>query len=173
MLNRPYARLVSALDGFLSTWSQANTTFGRGTPSEGSRFDHSDGLHRLQNHLGSAAPTSTWTGAASTSYAATTGRTERVLGSLADLDQRLGTEIDNSAAVVTAGRRDLHAIRTMVVDAAATVASARLLWPRIIRGASDILDVIGRSHGDLTAIADRIRGLGSQYDDLGSSPRRP
>jgi hypothetical protein len=161
---------VSALDAFLATWSQARTTFGQGTPSEGAQLDRSGQLRGLQDDVTSAAPGSNWTGSGSDTYAEANSRHARTLGNLADLDKRLGAEVDRSAAVVVAGRRDLDAVRQWVVDAAATVprtaAGDRMLWSVVSKGSGELTDIINRSNGDLAAIAQRIRGLGGEYDEL-------
>ena len=168
--------MVGALDGFLSTWSAANATFGQGAPTNGSQFDQSGRLRQMQQRVQSATPRSGWTGAGSDTYADANGRHERTLGNLADLDKRLGAEVDRSAAVVAAGRRDLDAVRKWVVDAAATVpktaAGERMLYPVISKGSSEIQDIINRSHGDLAAIGDRIRSLGGEYQALGKPHER-
>ena len=162
---------MGAIEGFLSTWSQAHAMFGRGAPAEGAQFDQSSQLLGLRDSVTSARPDSAWTGSASDSYAEANSRQGHSLGSLADLDKRLGVEVDRSAAVVIAGRRDLDAVRKWVVDAAATIpdtaAGQRQLYPVIAKGSGEIADIIGRSHGDLAAIAARIRGLGGEYQALG------
>jgi uncharacterized protein YukE len=168
---------VSALDGFLSTWSQARTTFGQGTPSEGAQLDRSGQLRGLQDDVTSAAPGSNWTGSGSDTYAEANSRHARTLGNLADLDKRLGAEVDRSAAAVAAGRRDLDAVRQWVVDAAATVprtaAGDRMLWSVVSKGSGELTDIINRSNGDLAAIAQRIRGLGGEYDELRQPKESP
>lgn len=162
---------MGAIDGFLSTWSQAHAMFGRGVPGEGAQFDHSSRLLGLRDSVTSARPDSAWTGSASDSYAEANSRQGHSLGSLADLDKRLGVEVDRSAAVVAAGRRDLDAVRKWVVDAAATIPDTalgqRMLYPVIAKGSGEIADIIDRSNGDLAAIAARIRGLGGEYQALG------
>jgi hypothetical protein len=162
---------VSALDGFLSTWSAARTTFGQGTPSEGARFDQSGRFRQLQGVVESSAPGSNWTGSGSDAYADANSRQAGTLGNLAELDKRLGAEVDRSAAVVAAGRRDLDAVRQWVTDAAArvprTATGDRMLWSVVSKGTGELTDIINRSNGDLAAIAQRIRGLGSAYDELG------
>lgn len=162
---------VGALDGFRSMWTNANATFGHGTPTGGAQFDRSGEMHRLQNTVTSAGPGSAWLGAASDSYSAANGRQSRVLGGIADLDQRLGVEVDRAAAVVTTGRRDLDSVRQWMNDAATAVpnnaAGERLLYPAISKGSREIQDILSRSHGDMTAIGERIRGIGSEYQALG------
>jgi uncharacterized protein YukE len=163
---------LEALDGFESTWSNARSTFGQGTPQEGAQFDNSGQLRQMQSTVESAKPGERWTGSGSDTYATRNEKQGRVLGQLADLDQRLRTEIDRSAQVVTAGRRDLDAVRKWVHDAAATVPPGqnrdRMLYPIVSRGAHEIADIVQRSNGDLNAIAERVRRLGGEYQMLGS-----
>lgn len=164
---------MGVLDAFLSTWERARATFGEGAPQGGDDFDHSTQLRVLQSEVEAASPKSDWTGTGSDTYAEANQRHSRALGAMADLDQRVRAEVDRSAAVVTAGRRDLDAVRQWVIDAASTVpptaAGERMLWPVISKGASEIAEIIQRSHGDLSAIATRLRGLGNEYDELGRS----
>ncbi len=162
---------VSALDGFRTIWSHANATFGQGIPSGGSQFDQSSRLQGLQDAVKSARPDAAWTGSASESYAEANSKHERTIGGIASLDKRLASEVDRSAAVVTAGRRDLEDVRQWVNDAAARVPNTatgdRMLYPVISKGSSDIQDILTRSHGDLSAIAGRIHGLSGEYQALG------
>lgn len=128
--------------------------------------------------MNSAAPGARWTGAGADAYADANDRQARTLGALAELDQRLGTEIDRSASVVAAGRRDLDAVRQWVADAAATVpntmAGERMLVPVVGKGAGEIAGIIERSNADLAAIAGRIEALGEEYRALaGPFPRAP
>ncbi|KUH80753.1 MULTISPECIES: EspA/EspE family type VII secretion system effector [unclassified Mycobacterium] len=160
---------MSVLAAFLSTWERAHTTFGEGTPHGGDGLDQSARFRRLQSDVDAAAPRD-WTGAGSDSYAEANQRQSRALSAMADLDQRLKAEVDRSAAVVAAGRRDLEAVRQWVVDAAATVPRTALgeqmLWPVVSKGASEVAEIIRRSHGELSAIAERMRGLGTEYEAL-------
>ena len=162
---------MSALDAFMATWAQARATFGAGAPAEGAQFDQSSQLHRLQSDVASAAPGPNWTGSASDVYAEANSKQARTLGSVGDLDKRLGAEVDRSAAVVTAGRRELEAVKQWVSDAAATVPNTpawqRMLWPVISKGSSEIQHILTRSNGELSSIADRIRGIGNEYQALG------
>ena len=124
------------------TWSQARATFGQGVPSDGSRFDQSSQFRQLQNQVESAAPGSRRSGDASDSYADANANHARKLGNIGELDQRLGAEVQRSAAVVTAGRRDLEAVKQWVSDAAAavpnTAAGQRMLWPIVSKGSAEI-----------------------------------
>ena len=157
------------------TWSNARATFGTGVPQQGAGFDNSAQLRRLQGDVDSAAPGSNWTGAGSDTYASANSKHGHTLGAMADLDTRLRSEVDRSAAVVAAGRRDLDAVKQWVVDAASTVprtaAGERMLWPVVSKGSREIADIIQRSHGDLGAVAGRIRALGGEYDELGRPKR--
>lgn len=157
------------LDGFLTTWDRARATFGEGGPQGGDELDQSARLRGLQSDLEAAAPKD-WTGAASDTYAEANQRQGRALGAMASLDQRLRAEVDRSAGVVSAGRRDLEAVKQWVVDAAATVprtaVGERMLWPVVSRGAAEVADIISRSNDDLAAIAGRIRALGAEYDEI-------
>jgi hypothetical protein len=162
---------LGALDGFESTWSNARSTFGQGTPQEGAQFDNSGQLRQMQSTVESAKPGERWTGSGSDAYATANEKQSRVLGQLADLDQRLRTEVDRSAQVVNAGRQNLDAVRQWVHDAAATVPPGqnrdRMLYPIVSRGAGEIADIVQRSNGDLNAIAERVRRLGGEYQMLG------
>ncbi len=162
---------MGVLEGFLSTWSNARATFGDGVPQEGAQFDNGAQFQQMQGDVESAAPGSSWTGAGSDTYADANNKHGRTLGAMADLDKRLGVEVDRSAAVVAAGRRDLDAVKQWVVDAASTVprtaAGERTLWPVVSKGASDVADIVQRSHTDLATIAGRLRELGNEYDELG------
>jgi EspA/EspE family len=124
----------------------------------------------MQSDVESAKPDGRWTGAASDSYSSANDKQGRVLGQLADLDQRLRTEIDRSAQVVTAGRQNLDAVRQWVNDAAATVPPGqnreRMLYSIVSRGSGEITEILQRSNGDLNAIAGRMRGLNGDYQML-------
>jgi uncharacterized protein YukE len=162
---------MGVLNAFLSTWERARTTFGDGVPQTGDRFDQSAHLCGLQAEAESASPRSDWTGSGSDTYAEANQRHGRALGAMAELDQRLSAEVDRSAVVVAVGRRDLEAVRQWVIDAASTVpptaAGERALWAVVGKGANEIAEIIQRSHGDLSAIAERLRELGSQYEEVG------
>lgn len=162
---------MGLLDAFLSTWEQARATFGEGVPQDGAGLDNSARLDSVRGDVEAAMPGSGWTGAGAERYADANSRQASALGAMADLDRRLAAEVDRSAAVVAAGRRDLDAVRQWVVDAAATVpqtlAGEQLLWPVVSKGAGEVAEIIARSHGDLTAIAARMRVLGAEYDALG------
>ncbi|QVI30476.1 DUF4226 domain-containing protein [Mycolicibacterium neoaurum] len=167
---------MSVLAAFLSTWDNARATLGEGTPVGGTEFDQSRPLDGLREVVASAAPGSDWTGAAADAYA---GRNERLAGTisgLAELDRRLGSEVDRSAHVVAAGRRDLEEIKQWVLSAAASVppnaAGERVLIPVVSRGVGEVADILRRSNTDMNGIAARIRAIGEGYQALGDRQGR-
>jgi len=162
---------VGVLEGFLSTWSNARATFGDGVPPDGAQFDSSAQLRQLQCDVQSAVPGSTWTGSGSDTYTDANSRHRRTLGAIAELDIRLGAEMDRSATVVAAGRRDLDAVKQWVVDVASTVpktaAGEQMLWPVVSKGSRAVAEIIQRSNADLAGIAERMKALSVEYQALG------
>ena len=162
---------MGVLDGFESTASNARSTFGQGVPQDGAQFDNSSQLRQMQSTVDSAKPNQGWTGSAADSYSTANDKQGRVLGGIADLDQRLRTEVNNSAQVVSAGRQNIDAVRQWVNDAAATVPPGqnrdRMLYPIVSKGAGEIAEILKKSNGDMSTIAGRINGLGSEYQRLG------
>lgn len=162
---------MSVLGGFLSTWSQARTTFGEGFPEPGATFDSSAALQQLEADTRAAAPTAVWDGAAADAYDARNAEHARVLARMAELDQLIGVEVDRSAAIVTQGRQQLDAIRDWVVAAAGSVpkgaAGEQMLLRLVAKGCTEIADIVTSSNGQLAAIAERIRALGTEYAALG------
>src|SRR5262245_17573233 len=162
---------VSALNAFLSTWSNARQTFGEGTPQSGAQYDNSATLRQAQSTVESAAPGSRWTGSAANAYGAANTEHGRVIGQLAGLDQRLSTHVDQSAEVVATGRRDLDSVRKWVVDAAASTpqgqAGEQMRLAIVQKGISQVRQIIQRSNSELNVIGGKIRGLGDEYQALG------
>jgi hypothetical protein len=158
---------VSVLNGFLSTWSNARQTFGEGTPEPGAQYDNSATLRGLQSTVETAAPGTRWTGGAANTYGSANTEHGRVLGQLAGLDQRLSAHVDQSAEVVTAGRRNLDAVRKWVVDAAASTpqnaAGERMQMAIVQKGLTQLQEIVQRSNGDLNAIGGKINGLRDEY----------
>src|SRR5262245_65848536 len=103
----------------MSVWSGARQIFALEPPQDGNQINKSAQLRQLQSKVQSAAPGSQWTGSGSDAYAEANTMHARNLGALAALDERLAAEIDRSAAVGTAGRRELEAVRKWGVGAAA------------------------------------------------------
>ncbi len=163
---------MSVLGAFLSTWSDARSTFGEGTPQTGAQYDSSGKLTELQNAVNSAGPDGRWTGTASTAYGYTNQEHGRVLGQMAGLDQRLGAQVDQSAQVVAAGRQNLDAVRKWVMDAAASVPPGtnreQKLMPIVQKGLSELTDIITKSNADLNKIGGQIRGIGGEFEALGN-----
>jgi uncharacterized protein YukE len=168
---------MSALEGFMKTWSQAREAFGSGPPHDGAQFDQSARLRDLQSQVHSAAPGSRWTGSASDSYAEANSRQASKLGAISELDRMLGAEVKRSAEVVMAGRQHLDSIRQWVSDAAGALpgnaAGQRALYAILSKGAAEIQEAITRSHGELSSIAGRITGLDHRYRLLGDDEDVP
>ena len=161
---------MGVVDAFMAVWAKARSTFGEGIPHDGAAFDESAALLRLQSQVQAATPDGHWQGPSSNAYALVNARHAGVLGGAAHLDRRLRAEVDRSAAVVAAGRRDLDAVRQWVANAAATAPQTpqgeRMLYPVVSRGSAEVIEILQRSHTDMAVIAGRIRGLGSEYQAL-------
>ncbi|MGK2904658.1 MAG: EspA/EspE family type VII secretion system effector [Mycobacterium sp.] len=133
-------------------------------------FDKSGQLYELRRVVSSAAPGADWTGAAAEAYAGLNERLAGTIDGLAELDRRLGYEVDRSAQVVAAGRRDLDSVKQWVMSAAASVppnaAGERALIPVVSRGVGEVADILRRSNIDMNGIAARIRDIGEGYQPL-------
>ena len=164
--------MSGVLNAFLSTWSSARSTFGEGSPQAGATYDNSATLRQLESGLEGAAPGSRWTGSAADAYGAANTEHRQVIGQLAGLDQRLGAQVDQSAQVVAAGRRDLDAVRQWVVAAANSVppgkAGEQMMLLIVQKGITQVMEVVQRSNGDLNAVGEKIRALGDEYGILGN-----
>lgn len=129
----------------------------------------------------SAAPGARWSGSGADAYADTNDRQARTLGKQAELDQRLGSEVDRSAWVVVAGRRDLDAVRQWVTDAApvlsepqpdpmATGACKAVLDQQVIFG-TDVDEFRAASYGAATDTGPgQIRGVAIVTQAIGRFP---
>lgn len=168
---------MSVLGGFLSSWSQARTTFGEGAPTLGATFDSSSELRQLEAETSAAASGAVWSGGAADAYDDRTASHARKLAQTAELDQRIGVEVDRSAAVVTHGRRQLDSVRDWVLAAAASVpknaTGERMLLPIASKGCADVADIVTSCIGELATIAERIRGLGAEYATLAGGNPKP
>lgn len=126
--------------------------------------------------VASAAPGEHWTGAAAQAYSGRNERLAGTIGGLAELDRRLGSEVDRSAQVVAAGRRDLDAVKQWVLSAAASVppnaAGECALIAVVSRGVGEVAEILRRSNADMNSIAARIRDLGAGYQSLGEREGR-
>ena len=93
------------------------------------------------------------------------------LVSSADWIQRLAAQIDRSAQMVAAGRRDLEAVREWVVGAAQSVpknaAGEQMQVPIVAKGLSHVSGIITRTNGELAAVGGDISTIGAQYQALG------
>lgn len=162
---------MGALDGFYSTWSQARETFGSGVPQDGTEFEQGTSeLRRLQSSIESAKPDSRWQGAAADAYAVKNEQHAVTYGKLADLDQRMASELGRSAAVVTAGRQSLDQIHSWATNAVAALpdnqSSETMKTIIANKGIGQVTEVITRSTAEMTAIGDRVRALGQEYEDI-------
>ena len=161
----------------MSTWSQARQTFGDGEPTGGASFDGSASLRQIQADVESAGSGERWSGGAAAAYEARNARQSQVLARLADLDAQLAAEIDKSAYVVSAGRRDLDDVRDWVVSAASSVpdtpAGKTALMPIVSKGMADLSDVMLKSNGELNTIGAKIQKMGLQYSALGGQTTGP
>lgn len=162
---------MGALDAFMSTWSDARSTLGDGAPQAGTAFDCSTQLRWAQSGVHSVTPTARWTGTAADAYADANNTQARLLGQLAVLDQRLGAEVDRSAAVVSAGRQSLDGVRQWVLDAAASLPHGadheQGLMPITRKGIRDVAEVIRQIDSNLSLVGARIRTIGREYQALG------
>lgn len=168
--------MISVLTAFLATWDNARATLGAGTPVDGSRFDMGARLDQIRDTVLGTAPGEQWAGSAAAAYTDRNQRLAGAIGRLAELDRRLGAEVDRSADVVAAGRRDLDAVKQWVLSAAATVppnpAGERALMTVVSKGVADIAEIVRRSNSDMTGIANRIREIGAGYQALADDAPR-
>ncbi len=148
---------------------------GQWTPVEGARFDNSSQLRQLQTTVALAAPGERWTGSSADAYGDANSKQGRVLGQMAGLDQRLGAEVDRSAAVVSAGRQSLDGVKQWVLDAASTVPPGddreQQLLPIARKGIGDVADVVKQTNVDLNTIGGRIRDIGNEYKEFGAGKK--
>lgn len=155
----------------MSTWTSARQTFGDGVPQSGSAFDGSARLRAMADSLEAADPGSRWTGPSADSYAEVNAEHRRVIGELADLDQRLAAYVDRSAQIVIAGRFELDAVRQWVTDAARSVppgrAGDRLVLSVVQAGIGRVSEIVMRANDDLNAVGEQIAALREQYALLG------
>lgn len=168
---------VTVLGAFMATWSGARQTFGDGVPQAGSTFDESARLRQLADGLEAADPGSRWTGASADAYAKVNTEHRRVIGALADLDQRLAAHVDQSAQIVTSGRTELDAVRQWVADAAQSVppgrAGEQMMLSIVQAGIGRVSEIMTRSNGDLNEVAGQISTLREEYQLLGDQKFGP
>ncbi|WP_254427485.1 EspA/EspE family type VII secretion system effector [Mycolicibacterium fortuitum] len=158
------------MDGFYSTWAQARQTFGVGTPQDGSEFGDGSRLRQMQSSIESAKPDSRWQGSAADAYTAKNQQHAAVYGKLADLDQRMAAEVSRAATVVTAGRQNLERTQNWVSSMEASIPPGKSAETmRIIlasKGIGQISDLIQQSNTEMSAIGERVRGIGREYEAI-------
>lgn len=161
---------VGVLDAFLVTWSRARAAFGDGAPQDGSAYDQSPALLELQAEVAGGGPGQHWRGPGSDAYGHANDKQAAVLGEAARLDAQLRAEVDKSAEVVAAGRRELDGVRQWVLDAASevprTAEGERMLYPVVSRGSGEIVEILERAVADMHSISTRIGGIGAEYHAL-------
>lgn len=160
----------------MSIWSNARATLGDGTPQDGADFDCSAQFRQAQSGVKSAAPGAQWTGTAADAYEEANSRQGRTFGQMAVLDQRLGAEVDRSAAMVAAGRKNLDGVKQWVLDAAASVPPSadreQMLMPIARKGIADVAEIVKQSNSELNVIGGRIRTIGDEYQALGGNKKQ-
>lgn len=161
---------MGAMDAFNSTWAQARETFGAGSPQDGSEFGDGSRLRQMQTTIESAAPDDRWQGTASQAYAAKNAEHAAVYGKLADLDQRMATEVNRAATVVTVGRQNLEQTQSWVSSMSESIPpgkSAETMRTILAsKGIGQISDVIKQSNDQMSTIGERVRGIGREYDAI-------
>ncbi|WP_283615378.1 EspA/EspE family type VII secretion system effector [Mycolicibacterium poriferae] len=161
---------VGVLDAFLVTWSRARAAFGDGAPQDGSAYDQSPALLELQAEVAGGGPGQHWRGPGSDAYGHANDKQAAVLGEAARLDAQLRAEVDKSAEVVAAGRRELDGVRQWMLDAASevprTAEGERMLYPVVSRGSGEIVEILERAVADMHSISTRIGGIGAEYHAL-------
>lgn len=166
---------MSPLGAFLTTWSNARTTFGEGTPQPGAIYDQSTPLDELCADLRRAASRHCWSGAAGAAYATANADHRRVINALSELDRRLARQVDQSAQIVSAGRRDVDSIKDWVVAASNTVPAGEvgelMLLPIVQRGLADLIETVTRANSELGTVSDSIRAVSGDYRALGVGQR--
>ena len=145
---------------------------GHGAPYDVANKEARAYMKPLQDQVKAAGPGTHWTGGAADRYADANAKHAQTLGRLADLDKRVGDELERSADVVNGGRRELDALKRWVTDLAdeskktPTAAADHALWSAIGKASGDVADIIQRSHTDLSGVAGRIQSLDSEFDDF-------
>jgi hypothetical protein len=161
---------LGVLEGFLSTWTQARTTFGEGEPATGERFDQSGPLRQLQTTVESAAPGSRWTGDAASGYDAANAKHGRVFGELAVLDRQLSSRVTEASQIVAKGRQNLDAARQWVLDAAATVPDGKNRDQQLMKivnsGLGQVREIVSGANSELNRVGGEIRTVGAGYQTL-------
>ena len=162
---------MSVLAAFMSTWSNARSTFGQNAPQTGAHYDNSGTLRQLQSDLGSAASGTRWTGTAASAYDTANTEHRRVIGEIAGLV----SAVEGPYRPVGAGghHRPRQSRRRAPTGSTAAAASDAAEFRgrkddahRLCRKASPRwMNIVQTSNGDLNAIGGE--------DSRGLDPRVP
>ena len=166
---------MSAVEAFHLVWVQARNTLGNGAPQRGEDFDRSGELTDLAQTVDTAAPRDQWAGGAAIAYARANSEQRQVLTRLAELDRKIAWHVNASADVVTAGRQNLDSVRDWVNAAVGSVPPGRLRETMLMqianKGLAELSEIIEKTNGDANAIAESLRRLGPEFDEIRRSLR--
>ncbi|MGV9802930.1 alpha/beta hydrolase [Mycobacterium sp. NPDC003449] len=160
-----------SLGAFYATWDKARETYGQGTPEGGSQFEDSSARFTdVASDLEGAAPGAHWSSGAADGYDASNTRQRGLVSRIADIDRRLGAQIDESARVVATGRQNLDAVRQWVDAAAASAPAGRqretVLTQIASRGLEDLRAVVQQTTTEQNFITRQVNGLKGEYEAL-------
>ncbi|WP_301120868.1 EspA/EspE family type VII secretion system effector [Mycolicibacterium fortuitum] len=164
---------MSVLEAFLTVSRTAQSSFGAGTPQPGTPLSESStAVRSVETDLRGASPGGQWTGTASDAYAQANIKHIGNVGAFAELDQRLGAQIDSAADVVSNGRENVISVHNWVVRLAELVPSGplreALLLPIVNTGIAQIGATVLRTKFDLSSISDEITEIANEYQKLGA-----
>lgn len=164
---------MSVLEAFLTVSRTAQSSFGTGTPQPGTPLSESStAVRSVETDLRGASPGGQWTGTASDAYAQANIKHIGNIGAFAELDQRLGAQIDSAADVVSNGRENVASVHNWVVRLAELVPSGplreALLLPIVNTGIAQIGAAVLRTKFDLSSISDEITEIANEYQKLGA-----
>ncbi|WP_131813523.1 DUF6973 domain-containing protein [Mycolicibacterium fortuitum] len=164
---------MSVLEAFLTVSRAAQSSFGTGTPQPGTPLSESStAVRSVETDLRGASPGGQWTGTASDAYAQANIKHIGNIGAFAELDQRLGAQIDSAADVVSNGRENVISVHNWVVRLAELVPSGplreALLLPIVNTGIAQIGAAVLRTKFDLSSISDEITEIANEYQKLGA-----
>lgn len=164
---------MSVLEAFLTVSRAAQSSFGTGTPQPGTPLSESStAVRSVETDLRGASPGGQWTGTASDAYAQANIKHIGNIGAFAELDQRLGAQIDSAADVVSNGRENVASVHNWVVRLAELVPSGplreALLLPIVNTGIAQIGAAVLRTKFDLSSISDEITEIANEYQKLGA-----
>ena len=166
---------MSAIDAFYRVWADARQTFGSGLPQRGEGYDKSAQLTTFARDLDQAAPRQQWTGSAANAYSDANTEHQQVFTRLAELDRKISARVTASAEVVAAGRQNLDAVRDWVTAAANSVPPGKLRHAMLTqianKGLAELSEVVRRSNADANTIAESLRKLGPEFDEIRRSQR--